>query len=46
MTKKERFEKYLATARPNWSLRKYSGGEYMDARTDFAWEIWMEAVKL
>lgn len=46
MTQREKFEAYLKKARPNWSLRKYSGGDYIDARTDFAWELWMEATKL
>lgn len=46
MKQRDKFEAFIKQCRPSWSLRRYAGGEYMDSRTDFAWEIWMEATKL
>lgn len=46
MTQRETFEVFIKQCRPSWSLHRYAGGEYMDSRVDWAWFVWMEAVKL
>ena len=46
MTQREKFEVFIKHCRPSWSLRRYAGGDYMDNRVDWAWFVWMEAVKL
>lgn len=46
MTQQAKFEAFIKSTRPSWSLRRYTGGEYMDSRVDWAWFVWMEAVKL
>lgn len=46
MTQRERFEVFIKQCRPSWQLRRYAGGDYMDNRVDWAWFVWMEAVKL